>query len=220
MVVLSLYRHRLRGLLAASLSLVLAAYTRPEGPLIAACCFGWFAVQRMVEMGRLRPNRRLLWELAVLVAPFVVLVAAHFVFRYAYYGEWLPNTYYAKHIRPWYEAGFRYLWAAALETGLYLLLPLACVALRARWKAQRDLAYALPLFCILPHMAYIMRIGGDHFEYRPLDFYWPLLAVPACVGIVYLGGGIRGGLRRPAKEGGVFRLPRSRCSCPSCSMPT
>ena len=190
-VCLSLYRHRRNGLLAASLSLALAAYTRPEGPLIAACCFGWFALQRMVETGRLRPDWRLVRELAYLVAPFVVLVAAHFLFRYAYYGEWLPNTYYAKHIRPWYEAGFRYLWAATLETGLYLLLPLAFVALRARWKTQRDLAYALPLLCIIPHMAYIMRIGGDHFEYRPLDFYWPLLAVPAAVGIVWLGDRIR-----------------------------
>ena len=200
-VCLSLYRHRRSGLLAVSLSLAAAAYTRPEGPLIAACCFGWFAIQRTVETGRLRPDRRLLRELACLIAPFVVLVAAHFLFRYAYYGEWLPNTYYAKHVRAWYESGFRYLWAAALETGLYLLLPLAFVALRARWKTQRDLAYALPLLCIFPHMAYLMRIGGDHFEYRPLDFYWPLLAVPAAVGIVWVGDRIRSCLRRPTRRG-------------------
>lgn len=200
-VCLSLYRHRRSGLLAASLSLAAAAYTRPEGPLIAACCFGWFAIQRMVETGRLRPDRRLVRELAYLVAPFVMLVAAHFLFRYAYYGEWLPNTYYAKHVRAWYEAGFRYLWAATLETGLYLLLPLAFVALRARWKTQRDLAYALPLLCILPHMAYIMRIGGDHFEYRPLDFYWPLLAVPAAVGIVWVGDRIRTCLQHSTGRG-------------------
>ena len=199
-VILSLYRHRRWGLLAVSLSLAAAAYTRPEGPLIAACCFGWFVMQQMVETGWRRPNRRLR-ELAYLLAPFVVLVAAHFLFRYAYYGEWLPNTYYAKHLRPWYESGFRYLSAAALETGLYLLLPLACVGLRARWKAQRDLTYALPLFCILPHLAYIMRIGGDHFEYRPLDFYWPLLALPTAVGIIHLGDWLRNCLRRPS--GGV-----------------
>ena len=196
-VCLSLYRHRRSGLLAVSLSLAAAAYTRPEGPLIAACCFGWFATQRMVETGRLRPDRRLVRELAYLIAPFVVLVATHFLFRYAYYGEWLPNTYYAKHVQAWYEAGFRYLWAATLETGLYLLLPLAFVALRAQWKTQRDLAYALPLLCIFPHMAYVMRIGGDHFEYRPLDFYWPLLAVPAAVGIVWVSDRIRSCLRRP-----------------------
>ena len=102
----------------------------------------------------------------------------------------LPNTWYAKHVRPWYESGFRYLWAAALETGLYLLIPLAAVAMRSRWRASHDRIWALVLLLVGVHMAYVMRIGGDHFEYRPLDFYWPLLAVPASMGIVYLGSRI------------------------------
>ncbi len=186
-VCLSLYRDRRAGLLAASLSLAGAALTRPEGPLIAACCFGWFFVQRMADAKRLRVDWR---ELAYLAAPFVILTAAHFLFRYAYYGEWLPNTYYAKHVRPWYESGFRYLWAAALETGLYLLIPLAWVALRHRWRETRDGIYALVLLLIAVHMAYVMRIGGDHFEYRPLDFYWPLLALPAAGGIACIGSRI------------------------------
>ncbi len=186
---LSLYRDSRRGLLAASLSLAAAALTRPEGPLLAVLCFGWFVVQRMADTGRPKPDwRRLIW----LAAPFVVLVGAHFLWRYAYYGEWLPNTYYAKHVRPWYESGFRYLWAAAIETGLYLLIPLAVVAMRDRWRASRDGTYALALLLVGAHMAYVMRIGGDHFEYRPLDFYWPLLAIPASVGIVHLGARIAG----------------------------
>ena len=45
-------------------------------------------------------------------------------------------------------------------------------------------------------MAYLLPIGGDHFEFRPLDFYWPLLAVPAAEGIALLGSGISTGLRR------------------------
>ena len=132
----------------------------------------------------------------ILVAPFALLVSAHFLFRYAYYGEWLPNTYYAKHVRAWYESGFRYLWAAALETGLYLLLPLAYLALRTRWRMNRDGTYALALLCVVTHMAYLLPIGGDHFEYRPLDFYWPLLAVPAAEGIALLGAKVAAGLRR------------------------
>ena len=190
-VLLSLYRDRRRGLAAASLSLALAAYTRPEGLLIGTLCIGWFAVQLMVDAsperpagGRLRPDwRRLAW----LAMPFAALVAAHYLFRYGYYGEWLPNTYYAKYVRPWYESGFRYLWAATLETGLYLLLPLAAVAMRHHWRLHRDGAFALVLLLVGVHMIYVMRIGGDHFEYRPLDFYWPLLAVPAALGIVHLG---------------------------------
>ncbi len=197
-VCLSLWRSGRRGLVAASLSLALAAWTRPEGLLTGLVCIGWFAAQTMADAGRPRPDwRRLAW----LAAPFVVLVAAHYVFRYAYYGEWLPNTYYAKHVRPWYESGFRYLWAAALETGLYLLLPLAAVAARERWRAHRDGSFALPLLLMGVHMAYVMRIGGDIFEYRPLDFYWPLLAFPAAVGVVHLGSRLAAGRWRPRLPG-------------------
>ncbi len=189
-VCLSLWRSERRGLAAASLSLALAAYTRPEGLLIGGLCIGWFALQTMADAGRLRPDwRRLAW----LAVPFVALVAAHYLFRHAYYGEWLPNTYYAKHVRPWYGSGFRYLWAAVLETGLYLLLPLVAVAARERWRARRDGSFALPLVLVGVHMAYVMRIGGDYFEYRPLDFYWPLLALPAAVGIARLGSRLAAG---------------------------
>ncbi len=194
-VCLGLYRDNRWGLLAASLSLAAAAYTRPEGPLLAVCCFGWFAVQRACERRRLA-GREFWSDCSYLIAPFALLVAAHYLFRYSYYGEWLPNTYYAKHVRPWYESGFRYLVAAALETGLYLLLPLSWLALRARWQSQRDGTYGLALLCVVAHMAYALRIGGDHFEYRPLDFYWPLLAVPAAAGIVHLGVVTAGALRR------------------------
>ncbi len=183
-VCLSVHTDSRRGLLAASLSLAAAACTRPEGLLIAVCCFGWFVAQRIVAARRLRVDVR---ELSWLVLPFVALVGVQFLFRYGYYGEWLPNTYYAKHVRPWYESGFNYLWAAAIETGLYLLIPLAALAMRRAWRERGDLRLLLPLVCIVPHMAYVFRIGGDYFEYRPLDFYWPLLAVPAAAGIVHLG---------------------------------
>ena len=183
-VCLSLYRESRHALLAVSLSLAAAALTRPEGPLFAVCCFAWYAVQRRVDTGQWGRGWR---EAACLAVPVVVLVAGHYLFRYSYYGEWLPNTYYAKHVRPWYDMGLRYLLAAALETGLYLLLPLAVVSLVKGWRGRRCLTYALPLLCIVAHAAYIARVGGDFFEYRPLDFYWPLLAVPAAVGIVHLG---------------------------------
>lgn len=182
---LTLYPARRRALLGVSLSLAAAALTRPEGPLFAACCFGWYVVQWRADIDRWRRDWR---DAAWLIVPFVVLVMAHYLFRYAYYGEWLPNTYYAKYVRPWYEAGGRYLGVAAVDTGLYLLLPLAGLALVREWRADRKLTYALPPLCIGLHMAYIARIGGDYYGYRPLDVYWPLLAVPAAAGIAYLGG--------------------------------
>ena len=213
-VCLSLYRNRRWGLLAASLSLALASLTRPEGPLIAACCFAWFgALQLPSALSALRRASeqqgvslktaiaaRIDWRgLLCLIAPFALIVGAHFLFRYAYYGDWLPNTYYAKHTRPWYESGFKYLWAAALETGLYLLLPLAWYAMRERWRGWRDASdggYALILLIVAAHMLFLARLGGDYFEFRPMDFYWPLLAVPAVEGIARLGGWIADKLRQ------------------------
>ena len=220
-VLLTTYRNSRPGLLAASTSLALASLTRPEGALIAASCFAWYALQSIADtadavgedapptptsaafpahhLARIRslaariPRR----ELLCLIAPFAVLVGTHLLFRFAYYGELLPNTYYAKYTGPWYDMGILYLTTAALDTGLYLLLPLAGAGIWSRWRARRgDLAFVLPLMCIIPHMRYLMQIGGDVFEYRPLDFYWPLLAVPASAGIAWLGGAIASRARR------------------------
>lgn len=209
-VCLAVHRSSPWGLLAASFSLAGAALTRPEGLLIAAVCFSWFIGQRMLDALPSLDRRGIaaagiVWrlikgldwrEIAYLVAPFALLIASHFLFRYAYYGEWLPNTYYAKFVRPWWEAGVRYYAAAALETGLYLLLPLAVVAAWRHWRRERDSIYSLSLLLVVLHALYVMRVGGDYFEWRPLDFYWPLLAVPAAAGIVYLGEKLAAGWRQ------------------------
>ena len=212
-VCLAVHRENRWGLLAASFSLAGAALTRPEGLLIAIICFGWFVGQQRLPDALPGVERRrytvagIVWrlvkglnwrEIAYLAAPFALLIAGHFLFRYAYYGEWLPNTYYAKFVRPWWEAGVRYYAAAALETGLYLLLPLAIAGAWQHWRRQGDSLYILPLLLVGLHALYVMRVGGDYFEWRPLDFYWPLLAAPAAVGIIGLGEKLAAGLRRLA----------------------
>ncbi|MCY3748528.1 MAG: hypothetical protein OXG64_04450 [Chloroflexi bacterium] len=193
--VLSVFGANRWGLAAVSLSLAAAALTRPEGLLLAACCVGWFVAHGWVTAQRLD------WrEVLALVGPFALLVGGHFLARHSYYGEWLPNTYYAKDVRPWYESGFRYLWAAAIETGLYAWLPLAFAALHMRGRQAMDGTYGLVLLCVGAHLVYVLRIGGDHFEYRPLDFYWPLLAVPTANGVVQLGSKVVGVLPQPSRR--------------------
>ena len=194
--VLSVHGTRRWGQLTASFSLGLAELTRPEGLLLGGLCLGGFAVCRMVRERRLRldPLRHscarrnpVWWDLAVMGGPFALMVAGHYLWRYSYYGEWLPNTYYAKYVTPWYDAGLRYLAQAGIDTGLYLLVPLALLAGMVRWRRNQDGTYAVILLLIGVHMTYLARIGGDHFEYRPLDFYWPLLAVAAAEGLLVLG---------------------------------
>ena len=207
--------HSRAALLLASASLGAAALTRPEGPLFALCCFAWFGARRHFDEDR-RPWRG---DVACLVVPCLLIVVGHYLFRYGYYGEWLPNTYYAKYVRPWYGRGLPYLAMAALETGLHLLLGLALLALLGNCRRNAhgrslaklggafrgDFAFALPLLCVGVHMAYVARIGGDYLHLRPLDVYWPLLAVPAAVGVVRLGSWLKTVLPR-------WRLPPSAWS--------
>ena len=210
-VALTARRGSRRGLLVASFSLALASLTRPEGPLVAACCFAWWAAQELADRERgaggkrsggirgwtLGLPRRIDWRGALALAlPFLLIVGAHFLWRYSYYGEWLPNTYYAKSVRAWWDIGLQYLATAGLEAGLYLLLPLGAWAAWARWRERRDLAYGLPLLIIAPHAIYLARIGGDFMEWRMLDFYWPLLALPAADGIARVGASAAGAWSR------------------------
>ena len=78
-----------------------------------------------------------------------------------------------------------------LENGLYVVLPLAACGLAVRWNSRRDTLHVLSFLCISAHAAYLLHIGGDHFEYRPLDFYWPLLYVAGVDGVLGLAAWTR-----------------------------
>jgi len=183
----------------ASLVLAAAEFTRPEGLLLFVVAVCWRLLQDRVAG---RASRR---RLLVLAVPFVVLVAGHYLWRHHYYGEWLPNTYYAKHVRAWYESGFHYLAAAGIELGAWLWLPLAGAATVWRLLAGR-LDHALAFALIVPHALYLSHIGGDHFEYRPLDFYLPLLAPAIAEGVLLLAAGLRNALARPHSAAWQGRL--------------
>jgi len=115
-------------------------------------------------------------ELLGLSVPFLAIVGVEYAWRYAYYGAWLPNTYYAKVGDPWPEMGMRYLAAFVLEYGYYLALPLVAFAWRW-WAALSRRVGLLALACMTMQASYYCyRVGGDHFEFRIFDFFVPLLA--------------------------------------------
>jgi arabinofuranosyltransferase len=181
------------ALLAASFALAAAELTRPEAMLIWGCCMLWLTAVTP------KAPRILLPALLRAGLPFAVIVGAQFLVRHAYYGDWLPNPYYAKHVRPWYEAGLRYVANGAIETGMVFTLPLTALAGVALRREGRGRLHAFSLLCILPHAAYLARIGGDHFEHRPMDVYGPLLAVGAADGMLVAGSRLcRAVLRRPS----------------------
>lgn len=131
------------------------------------------------------PDRRRAWQLLPLG-----LVVVHLLWRHATYGDWLPNTYYAKNVRPWPESGVRYAASFALEYALWVWLALvvagglATAFRRRRETRARSFQGALPAATVVTVLAahwayYTFVIGGDHFEYRVYSHLVPLLFVSA-----------------------------------------
>lgn len=145
----------------------LATLTRPDGMLIAACALGVTVLWRWRVV-----RHRIAWVAASAVL-YGAIVASHFLFRFAYYGSWLPNTYYAKvDGRVWWELGGPYLEAFALEYAVVFWLPLLIAGAIAHRRQGRTLIPVVFAAICIPHALYIASIGGDHFEYRPLDLYF------------------------------------------------
>lgn len=118
---------------------------------------------------------------ALSAAVGLCLLAGVLLFQHAYYGCWLPNTYYLKasaDTRQW-GRGIKYVAKFALQDGhlALLLAPLAFLLEGLRQRATRR-AFA-PVSALLGlWVCYIVWVGGDVF---PLSRFWapviPLLVV-------------------------------------------
>jgi hypothetical protein len=165
----------------------LASLTRPDGVLVGGCAFLATMAFEWRRTGRIPIQRAFAWW------PMAALIGAHLAFRLAYYGYWVPNTFYAKvGSRHSWGAGGLYLTLFALEYGAVLWLP-GLIAGTSSYKRKNALFVPI-LFAaaVVPHALYIAEIGGDHFEFRPLDFYLPLV-------FLVLAEGIRGWVVSPRR---------------------
>lgn len=192
-------RPRLRR--RAGLVLAAASLTRPEGPLVAAVLL---LVEVAAERGPL-PGR-----VGRLLAPALIVsatVLAQLAFRLWYYGDPLPNTFYAKVIFGWVTAG-----RGAAHLGLFLLkggfvaLPGLLVLRRARAPLRPYLVHGYAVLLI--YALYLVVVGGDFPGwYR---FYLPLLPLPllGCAELLgRVGARIAGATRRGALALLVVALP-------------
>ena len=175
---LTVERGREPPLLLPALLFALATLTRPDGLLITASCA---LVASVVLVSRRSLGRRTVWAALL----YVGIVGAHLAFRHAYYGEWLPNTWFAKVSgQDWSGYGLQYALAFVTEyLAVLWVLPLL-VAVWAHLRGGTWFVPALIAAAVLPHALYIVRVGGDHFEYRPFDLYFPLL-------FLLIGDGLR-----------------------------
>jgi len=146
----------------AALLFALAALTRPEGPLFAGLA-GLFLVCECVR-GRAELRRVLVFGLV-----FAVPVVAHVLWRRAYYGDWLPNTFRAKVPGTWFGQGAVYLGLYQQHYRALFLVPFALLAFAGKRRSEAALVAAM----LVAYLAYVLAVGGDRFEFRFLVVVLP-----------------------------------------------
>jgi len=167
----------LRHALVTAMLLTLTTLARPKVPSSPPSVITLLLVLRFD-----RPHLR---QTAVVGGVYALLTGTHVLWRYGYYGYWLPNTYYLKssgESAALMKRGWAYVVLAGQELGWPLVF-LFALGLLLPWlhtypkehphiHAKRLIlwsSFALWL-CFVP---YIIRIGGDFLDlYR---FFAPLL---------------------------------------------
>jgi arabinofuranosyltransferase len=159
----------------SSLLFALCALIRPEGVLFAAVAGVCLFVDTLA-------NRRSLRDCLGFALPLLVVVGGHLLWRHAYYGYWLPNTWYAKVHGLWWDQSARYFQHFFADYRLHWFLPLALVPALLR---RRFDDYCL-LASVSAYCAYVVYVGGDRFEFRFLVVVLPILYLLIADGSILL----------------------------------
>ncbi|KAA3665052.1 MAG: hypothetical protein DWQ04_02590 [Chloroflexi bacterium] len=171
-----------KWLLGITFSASLLTPTRPDGLLIIASTL---VLVLLAIITKKRPSQLKPSDMFA-TAP-LLLVPIHLLWRHQFYGEWLPNTYYAKTVtgRIPIESGSKYLLSFIIEYSLWIwLVVLIILALRliTKWRSlnfmhkvqTKGWAILLPMvvtLTVLAHVAYYtVLVGGDHFEFRVYSY--------------------------------------------------
>ena len=168
----------------------LLALTRPEGPFLFAVFTVALALAERAQRGDWSHLRRQLANALIVLA----VVGAHFGWRWHYYGELLPNTYYAKVTggSGQLATGLRYLREFSLANPIFaasLLFPLALFSrgLRAR-LAQPALALVIYVTSAA-WVVYVVAVGADFMPW--FRFFVPALPLCAVLAAALLRGAPR-----------------------------
>ena len=152
------------SLIGTSLLLGLSALTRPEGALFWGAVILHFIIRRLAADRSHALSRASFGDLALLLAPFIVMVAPLYIWRLGYYGWLFPNTFYAKTglASSYLKSGIRYLvdfYKAYGFWGLALVVPVL-LGLKYRDRLPR-LPFVFALLVLVVHALYTVSVGGD-----------------------------------------------------------
>ncbi len=164
----------------AGLCAGLALLTRLDSAVLVTT---WILVA-LIAAWRADPDRAgrsltLVRSAATIGLPAAAVVVPWFVWKLGYYGELLPNTFYAKSaanpLIPWLY-GLFYLAVFFVSYAAFLLI--------GRWRRYRGELFAVPgvaqLLAVVPiWFLYVCAVGGDFMEFRFMVPIMPVLAMVA-----------------------------------------
>lgn len=156
-------------------SLLAALYlTRPELVLLIPVFYAVYGIQALMATAKKRTEAaRQQWiGLGKLSLPIVLIAGGYHVFRWAYYGELFPNTYYAKQgLGAYWSQGRVYFDHFLRYSPVFLAAVTASVAmilftgrLRKLYLTSQPRVVMLIQSCVLT--LYVIRLGGDFMAYR------------------------------------------------------
>jgi hypothetical protein len=153
-----------RPAILAGLLFALLSMTRPDGPLYLAANSLWLFWY----------SRR---SLIPLLVTFAICFGAFLIWRYSYYGDWMPNPYYVKGDITLSNILRGLAYVRDYSLSLPYLVPLSLfsfffVRLRRAWQPR----HALFLIVISAHLIYVTLVGGDHMP----AFRFMVPIIPLC----------------------------------------
>ena len=182
----------------AGLLLILATMTRPDHALFYAVgsVVVFTAHVRGVWLAR-REGARAMWDgglrpMALYAAPFL-LYLLYLVWKVRFYGQVLPNTYYAKSAAlSYYEQGVIYAAIFHLASQLWVTLPMLAVWLVVPSRddaTRRFKAFVVP--SVVLYQLYVMKVGGDFMHGRVYVTLMPLMLLGCGQLVLALGSDLR-----------------------------
>ena len=156
--------------------------THPELILLAVVLCGHLRAQSAgcLLKGKWSEVRLLLKGALRLSVPIILLAGAYHLFRWLYYGEFFPNTYFAKAgLGAYWSQGWAYFLHFWRYSPVLLVSLLSAIALyslhgdfRSEFREKQRRVVVLLLAAVLT--LYVVRLGGDFMAYR---FLLPVLVI-------------------------------------------
>jgi arabinofuranosyltransferase len=142
-----------RNHILMSIFLMLCTLTRPEGNMIFVITMFHFLVYRK----QINDWKKKFLRVSAIYALFVIL---YYGFKYFYYGQVIPNTFYAKGVTDFSMnllLGFKYL-ALCMGTRLYIFIFIMFLPFK---KVYKDFEQSYLLLFSIVYIFYLLMVGGD-----------------------------------------------------------